>query len=283
MADVDVVVVNYDAGEHLLKCLASIETAGADARASVTVVDNASTDGSARVALESFPEVTLIASHDNLGFGSAANQGIRVGSAPWVFLLNPDAEVTRGTFSDLLRVADARPRAGVIGVLTREPDGSLYPSARRIPTLPEATGHALLGPFLHDNRFSRAYTMSDWDRTSEREVDWVSGSCMLLRRAALDTVSAFDPGFFMYAEDADLCTRMRGGGWQVLFTPVMEVVHDRGLSTRGSRRMIWEHSQSIYRYFGKHYAHGWRRALLPFARGALWLRAVIVSRRMWRP
>jgi len=276
------VVVNYNAGEHLLRCLGSVFGAAGEAVVSVVIVDNDSHDGSAQRACDAFPDVALIANGDNRGFASASNQGMAAGGADWVFVLNPDTEIASGTLGGLLDLASSRPDAGVIGVLVRDPDGALYPSARKVPTLAEATGHALIGPFKKDNRFSRAYTMGAWDRTSEREVDWVSGSCMLVRRAALDRVGAFDPSFFMYAEDADLCKRMREAGYTVLFTPDMEILHDHGLSTRGSRRMVWEHSRSIYHFFEKHYAKGWRRAFLPIAWAVLWLRAAIVSRRMWR-
>lgn len=282
-ADLDVVVVDYNAGDHLLRCLKSAYAAAGEAALSVVVVDNASADGSARRAADEFPKMQLIESAVNRGFAAGANAGIRATSSPFVFLLNPDAEISAGTFSGLLKLAGDRRRAAAIGTLVRDPDGSLYPSARRIPSLGEAAGHALLGPFLPDNRYSRAYTMAGWDRTSERDVDWVSGSCVLLRRSALDQVGVFDEGYFMYAEDADLCTRLREAGWKVLFTPEMEVVHDRGLSTRGSRRMIREHSRSIYRYFAKHRARGWKRILLPFAWAVLLARAAIVSRRMTRP
>jgi N-acetylglucosaminyl-diphospho-decaprenol L-rhamnosyltransferase len=280
---VDVVVVDFNAGEYLTRCLRSIEAQAGGVEVRAIVVDNASTDGSARRALADHPGVTLIENRDNRGFGVASDQGIAAGSAPWVFLLNPDAEIVEGTLADLLAVAADRGDTGVFGVLVRNPDGSVYPSARKIPSFSEAAGHALVGPFKRDNRWSRAYTMDGWDRTSERTVDWVSGSSMLLRRKALDEVGAFDPGFFMYAEDADLCTRMRAAGWAVRFTPALTVVHDHGQSTRGSRRMIWEHSRSIGRYFEKHHAIGWRRILVPPAKAVLWLRAAVVSRRMWRP
>ena len=178
-----------------------------------------------------------------------------------------------------MRLAEDRPRAGAVGPLVRDLDGSLYPSARKIPTIGEAVGHAFLHPFNPDNRFSRAYTMADWDRASEREVSWVSGSCVLLRRAALEEVGLFDDGYFMYAEDADLCTRLRRGGWAVLFTPELEVTHERGVSTGNSKRMVRVHSDSIYRYFAKHHATGWKRVLLPFAWLALRARAELVIRR----
>jgi N-acetylglucosaminyl-diphospho-decaprenol L-rhamnosyltransferase len=193
-------------------------------------------------------------------------------------MLNPDAEISGGTFAGLVKIARDLPKAGVIGTLVRDPDGTRYPSARKIPTLSEAAGHALLGPFSQDNRFSRAYTMDGWDRTSQREVDWVSGSSMLLRREAFTAVGGFDEEFFMYAEDADLCTRMRDAGWTVVFSPEMVVVHDHGLTTRGSNQMVWEHSRSIYRYFAKHQARGWRKILLPFAKIILSVRAAIVAR-----
>jgi GT2 family glycosyltransferase len=101
----------------------------------------------------------------------------------------------------------------------------------------------------------------------------------LLRRAALDEVGLFDERYFMYAEDADLCTRLRAEGWTVVFTPELEVTHERGVSTGNSKRMIREHSRSIYRYFAKHHATGWRRLLLPLAWLALRARAALVA---WR-
>jgi N-acetylglucosaminyl-diphospho-decaprenol L-rhamnosyltransferase len=148
------------------------------------------------------------------------------------------------------------------------------------PSIPDAVGHAFLWPFLPDNRFSRAYTLADWDRTTERLVDWVSMACMLIRRSALDDVGALDESFFLYAEELDLCTRLQRKGWQILYTPELEVIHEGGVSTGITRWALLEHSRSIYRYFAKHRAHGWRRILLPFARLALRVRAEVIARRL---
>jgi N-acetylglucosaminyl-diphospho-decaprenol L-rhamnosyltransferase len=275
--DLAVVVVNYNTGHLLSRCLTSAAEAAGDARLELIVVDNASGDGSADLAMEAQPQAKLIQNPDNRGFAAAANQGMRATAAPFVFLLNPDAEILAGTLGGFLKVAGDRPRAGAIGPIVKDPDGSIYPSARRIPTIGEGVGHAFLGPFL-DNRFSRAYTMADWDRRSERSVDWVSASCVLLRREALDAVGLFDEQYFMYVEDVDLCTRLREGGWEVLFSPELEVQHIGGVSTGGyrSRRMVEEHSRSIYKYFVKWRSPGWRAALRPFARAALRLRAEVV-------
>jgi N-acetylglucosaminyl-diphospho-decaprenol L-rhamnosyltransferase len=140
-------------------------------------------------------------------------------------------------------------------------------------------GHAFLGPFAPNNRFSRAYRQSTWDRSTEREVDWVSGACMLIRREAFDGVGGFDEAFWLYGEELDLCTRLRDAGWKVLATPELEILHEGGVSTGRSRRTHAMHSTSIYRYYRKHRAEGWRRATLPAAWLALRARAELVSAR----
>ena len=278
-----VVVVNFNAGAHLERCLRSVIDAAGDGSVDVVVVDNASVDRSADAAEAAFPGVRMIRNDVNLGFATAANQGIQATSAPYVFLLNPDAEVSAGTFAGLVKVADERPRAGAIGVLVRDPDGAVYPSARRSPSVVTGVGHAFVGLFHPDNRFTRAYTMADWDRASERKVDWVSGSAVLLRRAALDQVRGFDEGYFMYVEDLDLCTRLRRAGWEVRFSPELEVVHVGGVSTGRSRRMFLEHGRSAYRYFEKFRSPGPMALLRPLARAAFWLRARLAARRLGRP
>ncbi len=275
--DLAVVVVNYNTGAYLSRALRSASEAAGDARLELVVVDNASHDGSAVEAVAAAPTARLIRNDTNRGFAAAANQGIRATMAPFVFLLNPDAEVLAGTLGGFVKVARERPGAGALGPVVRDPGGSIYPSARKVPTLAEALGHSFLGPFV-PNRWSRAYTLADWDRRVERSVDWVSASCVLLRREALDEVGMFDERYFMYVEDVDLCTRLRQAGWEVLFSPELEVVHIGGVSTGGyrSRPMVLEHSNSIYKYFVKFRSPGWRTVLRPFVRLALRLRAEVV-------
>jgi N-acetylglucosaminyl-diphospho-decaprenol L-rhamnosyltransferase len=256
----------------------SLRTGGGDARLEVVVVDNASRDGSPDTALAESADARLIRNRTNRGFAAAANQGIAATSAPFVLLLNPDAEIVGGTLASLVKVAWEHPAAGAVGALVRNPNGSIQPSARRVPRLGEALGHAFLGPLFPSNPYTRSYTMAGWDRTTEREVEWVSGSAMLLRREALAEVGLLDEGYFMYVEDVDLCTRLRRKGWQVLFSPELEVVHQIGVSTRGQRgRMAFAHSDSIYRYFSKFRASGPAELLKPLVRVALWLRALLMS------
>lgn len=274
---ISAVVVNHNSGRFLERCLTSlVDTEGAPTE--IIVVDNASSDGSEGV-VGSHPSARLVRNEANRGFAAAANQGIALTTGRYVLLLNPDARVIGGSLESLVKVAEEHPRVGVVGALVRNPDGSLQPSARKVPSIGEALGHAFIGPFAPDNRWSRAYTMADWDRRSEREVEWVSGSAMLIRRQAFEQVGGFDEGYFMYVEDVDLCTRLRAAGWSVLFSPEAEVEHEAGVSSRARfRRLAFAHSASIYRYFSLHRARGPAALLKPFVRIALWVRALLVSR-----
>lgn len=273
------VVVNTNAGEDVLRCVRSLYESAGDAAFHVVLSDNGSTDGSVEAVLSAFPDVVVVRNGRNLGFPAAANRGMAESRSEFVLLINPDAEVMAGTLGGFLKVARDHPRAGAIGALTLNVDGSVYPSARRIPSLGLGMAHTALEPFWRGNPWTKRYTMADWDRRSEREVDWVSGSSVLLRRAALDEVGPFDEAYFMYVEDMDLCTRLRKAGWEVWFSPQLEITHIGGTVTRGKRRMTLEHSKSIYTYFVKHQARGWRAVFRPFAWVLLRLRAAYVS---WR-
>lgn len=279
VADVAVVIVNYNAGEYLLRCLRSLVERAGEVRLDLLVVDNASRDGSARRAAAAFPQVQLIENPDNRGLSAAWNQGIRATAAPWVFLPNPDVELWAGTVAELRDAGEAGDDVAIVGPLVRNADGTVYASGRTIPSVWQAIGHAFLGPFVPNNRISRAYRMEQWERDRPREVEWVSGSCMLVRRAALEQVGLFDESFFLYAEELDLTTRLRRAGWRILFTPAVEVLHEGGVSTGRSRAMHLMHSRSIYRYYAKHRAAGWRRLTLPAAWAALRARAELVSLR----
>ena len=275
MAELAVVIVNYNAGAYLERCLASLEAHRGGIDVDVLVIDNASHDGSHIAAAQAHPWARLIPNPDNRGLSVAWNQGIRETDAPYVLLLNPDTEWWAGTLADLVHVAEVHPRAGLVGPLVRNSDGTVYPSGRVFPRVTDAVGHAFLGTIAPANRFTRRYHLDGWDRSTEREVDWVSGCCMLFPRRAFDEVGLLDEGFFLYGEELDIATRLRQAGWSVLFTPEVEIVHEIGVSTGRSRRMLLMHSDSIYRYYRKHRAHGWRWVTLPLAWAVLRLRAEV--------
>lgn len=272
-ADLAVVIVNFNTGLYLERCLRSLEAHRGDIEVDVLVIDNASHDGSHTKAVAEHPSVRLIENAENVFLSPAWNQGIRDTSAPFVLLFNPDAEWWTGTLADYVRVAREHPSAGIVGPVVRNADGTMYPSGRPFPSVLDAAGHAFLAPLTERNAFTRRYHMDGWDRTTERVVDWVSGASMLVRREALDQVGMLDEGFPLYGEELDLATRMKAAGWEVLFTPEVEILHEGGVSTGGTRSSKIRHSRSVYRYFRKHRAHGGLRVLLPLAWVALRVRA----------
>lgn len=276
-AELAVVIVNFNTGAYLERCLASIDAHRGVVALDVLVIDNASRDGSHLDAVARHPRTRLIENRENVYLSPAWNQGLRETAAPFVLLLNPDAEFWRGTLAELVAVARAHPRAGIVGPRILNPDGTVYASGRAFPDLTDAIGHAFLGTLRPDNPFTRRYQLGGWDRTSAREVDWVSGCAMLMPRAALEAVGGFDEAFPLYGEELDIASRLRDAGWSVLYTPEVEVIHEIGVSTGRSRRTLVMHSDSVFRYYRKHRAHGWRQLTLPFAWAALRLRAELES------
>jgi N-acetylglucosaminyl-diphospho-decaprenol L-rhamnosyltransferase len=175
----------------------------------------------------------------------------------------------------LAAALDDDPRMAVVGPRIDNPDGSLYPSARCFPRMADAAGHAFLGIVWKRNRFTRRYRMLDWDHAQSGPVDWVSGTCMLVRRTAFEQVDGFDPGFFMYVEDVDLCWRLRRAGWTVGYEPGGRVTHTVGASSQlAPYRMILAHHRSLLR-FANRTTTGRRRALLPAVAAGLALRTVL--------
>jgi len=266
------VVINYESGTDLARCVTDLYEAGLG---ELAVVDNGSTDGSLAAAVSAVPELDVVVPGGNLGYGAAANRGVAATSSPYVLVCNPDLEVPEDAVAALAAVLDADPGCALVGPLIRAPSGERYPSARRFPSMVDAAGHALLGLFVPDNRFTRNYQRTELDDagTEAHAVDWVSGACFLVRRAAFEQVGGFDESYFMYAEDVDLCWRLGQRGWSAAYVPDAEVTHRQGVSTdHHPYRMILEHHRSLLRFAGRS-SRGWRRALLPLVTVGIAIRA----------
>lgn len=254
------VVVTHDTCEEALACLATLADAGA---AELVVVDAGSTDGTVRRLAGEFPEVTVVAL-DNVGYARAANAGVARTTAPVVVVANADTRFASTSLSRLAAVFGDHPELGAAGPRVRYPDGRRQASARRLPTLGQAAGHATFGLVWPANPWTRAYRMLDADGERPAEVDWVSGCAMAVRRQAFDEVAGFDPRYFMFVEDVDLCYRLRRAGWGVRYVPEAEVEHRVGASTRRRRAsMVVSHARSLARFYDHAYARGAGRLLKP--------------------
>lgn len=267
------VVVNHNAGDLLIEAVRSLlADVGAGGPPEVVVVDNDSTDGSLDGLLAAKMDVRVVHSPDNVGYARGANLGIAVCRAPVVAVVNPDAEIEPGTAAALVGRLDREPDLGALGPRIRNSDGTDYPSARSLPSVVDAAGHGVLGLFWPTNPFTRRYRHLDADPDLPRDVDWVSGAAVWLRRDALDDVGGWDERYFMYMEDVDLCWRLRRRGWRVAYEPAGRVVHVQGVSaSRRPYRMILEHHRSAWRFTRRRYTGG-RQILLPAAAVYLSLR-----------
>jgi N-acetylglucosaminyl-diphospho-decaprenol L-rhamnosyltransferase len=272
--DAAVVVVNYESGPALLSC---VEGWQAEGPRQLVVVDNGSTDGAVGQLSRRHPDVEILVTGRNLGYGAAANRGVAATTAPVVVVCNPDLEVRPGALDTLVGALRDEPAFALVGPLIRDAAGRRYPSARRFPSMVDAAGHAVLGIFAPGNRFTRRYQQADLSADSgpDRGVDWVSGACFAVRRSAFEQVGGFDEAYFMYAEDVDLCWRLGRQGWRIGYVTRAEVVHLQGVSTdRMPYRMIAEHHRSLFR-FAVRSNRGWRRALLPLVALGLGVRATL--------
>jgi N-acetylglucosaminyl-diphospho-decaprenol L-rhamnosyltransferase len=270
------VVINYEAGSALCDCVRSLlADTSAGGTPEVVVVDNGSSDGSAAAVARSLPAVTVLHPGANLGYSRAANLGIAATQAPVVAVCNPDLEIEKGAAGALVRRLATEADLGAVGPLIRNTDGTIYPSARSDPRVWDAVGHGLLGLVWRTNPFTRRYRQLDADPSRPRDVDWVSGAAVWLRRDALDTVGGWDERYFMYVEDVDLCWQLRRRGWRVGYEPGATVTHVQGATTaKHPYRMISEHHRSLYRFASKRW-RGARRLALPFAAAYLAVRAAL--------
>jgi N-acetylglucosaminyl-diphospho-decaprenol L-rhamnosyltransferase len=238
---IDVVVVSYGSRATLRAC---VEPLAALDGVRVTVVDNASPDD-ALDTIADLRAVQVVRSGRNGGFSWGCNHGVAAGDAPYVLFLNPDAQIDAAALDALRAVLDADPRAAIAGPRILEDDGSPAPSVRRFPRLRTAVGQAL---FLH--RLVPAWDELIHDPAAyavAREVDWVSGACMLLRRDVLAALGGMDERFFLYCEDTDVCARAWAAGHTVRYTPAATARHVGGVSgDRSGLRPVLTASRIAY-------------------------------------
>jgi N-acetylglucosaminyl-diphospho-decaprenol L-rhamnosyltransferase len=233
MTEVSVSVVSYRTAPLLRQCLIALERERASLDMDITVVDNASDDGSAEMVATQFPWVRLVRNQRNIGFGAAHNQALGIAPGRYLLVLNSDAAPAPGALRELVQFMDVHPSVAVCGPRLRHPDGRVQPSRRRFPTIAtlflESTQLQRIWP---DNAVLRRYYVADQSDGAAQEVDWVVGACLCVRARAAAEVGLFDERFFMYSEELDWCRRFRAAGWRVAYVPRAEVVHLEGASTR---------------------------------------------------
>jgi O-antigen biosynthesis protein len=231
-----VIIVNYNVRQFLENALTSISRALTGIDGEVIVVDNASDDGSAAMVREKFPAVRLIESAGNVGFARANNLALKVAQAEFLLLINPDTIVQEDTFRVMLDFFRAHPETGLAGCRILNPDGSFQlPCRRSFPTPWVAFTKVFgLSTMFPKSRLFGRYNLTYLDPDATYEVDAVSGSFMMLRRAVYEKIGGLDESFFMYGEDLDWCYRVRQAGFAIHYVHATQIIHFKGESTRRS-------------------------------------------------
>jgi N-acetylglucosaminyl-diphospho-decaprenol L-rhamnosyltransferase len=246
-----IIIVTFNSVDEIEACLESIVGHTAPFPTSITVVDNASSDGTVAHVRERWPSVQVIESGGNLGFSKANNIGIRATKSEYVLLLNPDTIAPPGAIQTLVRGLASHPEAAIAGARLLSDTG-----------FPELSWGPAITPWIETKRmiFSRLYlrkirrVVRQIDRLSRqaREVDWVSGACMVIRRPDLEAVGLLDERYFMYNEDVDLCIAMKKRGRKTFYVAGAELLHQRGKSAAKNPQLELRRQHSHIAYYEKH-------------------------------
>lgn len=274
--DVSLIIVSFNTREVLRESLQSVERERDGLRIEIFVVDNHSHDGSVEMVRAEFPQVQILASDVNLGFGAANNLALAKAQGRYVVLLNSDAFLCPNSLALAVQHMDRDSQTGLAGGRLVGRDYSLQPSARMFPSI--LSDLLVLTGLAHEFPKSRFFGRFDrtWaDPLEPAEVDWVPGAFSIIRADVLDKVGFFDPDFFLYSEEVDLCLRIQEAGYKIMYWPDIVVIHIGGESSRqiktlemsstGAQLIRWR-MRSTLLYYRKHHGTGaWRARMLETA------------------
>ncbi len=254
--EISFIVVSWNAKEYLSKSLASIEKETAGLNSEIIVVDNASSDGSAEMVRERFPQVRLIVNGENLGFAKANNIGIRQSHGRYLALVNSDVEVLPGCMGLMIGYMGKHVETGIMGPQMLDSDGKVQRSCMGFPTIWNSFCRALaLDTIFPKSRIFGGFEMTYWPHDSTREVDIINGCFWLVRRSALEQVGGLDERFFIYGEDMDWCRRFWDRGWKVMYLHRARAVHYGGASSSNAPvKFFIEMNRANLKYWAKHHS-----------------------------
>ena len=258
--DLSILIVHTFERRLVRQTLRGIRRAAPRLHYEIIVIDNNPSAAMAQTLKNEFPDVRYTAMDANRGFGAAMNKGMSIARGKYVLIFNPDIVVAPGTLEDLHAYMEKHTDVGIVGPKLLNPDGTLQYSCNRYhePMIP-VYRRTPLGTFGFAKRAVDRFLMKDFSHEETREVDWLMGSSLFTRRAALQDVGQFDDGFFMYFEDTDLCRRFWEKGWRVVYHPDVSMVHyhrrasnDGTLFSQLRSPLTWQHIKSAMRFFTKY-------------------------------
>ena len=279
---VALLTVSYGSENVLGEFLKSVPEASSQPLA-VVIADNKPEPSGLVKSMADQSGATWVPLPQNLGYGGAINATAAdlPSTVDWILVSNPDVSLRPGVIDQLVAAGDADDTIGTVGPAILTAEGDVYPSARAVPSLRTGVGHALLTNLWVGNPWSRAYRNEHEQVTARRDVGWLSGACVLVRKTVFDQLNGFDSGYFMYFEDVDLGYRVGKAGYRNLYEPAAVVVHTGAHSTTAdSARMIRAHHDSAIRFLDRKYAGPWMLPVRFALRTGLGVRSWIVRRNL---
>jgi len=255
MIELSIIIVNWNTSKLLRNCLYSIFETIKRNKFEIYVVDNNSSDNSVAMVKEEFKGVNLIINKENIGFARANNQSIKLSKGEFVMVLNPDTILLPNAVDGMVDFLKSHKNIGAIGPKILQADGKVSNvGARRFPNLLfEFFNITSLNRQFPKSKLFGKYWMSFWDHNDLRQVECLTGACMIVRKKVIDNVGLLDENFFMYSEDIDWCYRIKKGGWDIYYYPEAEIMHLNGQSSKQKPiKSELEYYRSKYKYFKKH-------------------------------
>ena len=256
-----VVFLSYNTRDLTRQALNSVLAAAEGLEAEIFVVDNASADGSADMVAAEFPQVKLVCNEANVGFSAGNNVALRQVTGEYALLINTDTIVRRDALHAMVDFLDAHPEAGACGCKILDPDGTLQLDSRRGFPTPLAAFCKMSGlsRLFPKHPLMARYHLTHLDPEQTAEIEVLSGSCMMVRKAAMDQVGLLDEDYFMYGEDIDWCYRFHQAGWKIYYLPTTAIIHFRGESGRGTPlKILYRKSRAMSIFVNKHMARRYR-------------------------
>ena len=261
--DVSVVIVSYNVANYLSECLSSFKRE-TTCEYEIIVIDNNSDDKSVEVVKTNHPDAQIIQNDTNVGFARANNMGFKLADGRYLFMLNPDTVLLNGTVDKLVQFMDESPEIGVCGPKVLNPDLTIQYTCHHFPSLSiTLTNYLQLQRFFPKNKFFGREHMTYWNYDEIKEIDWITGCSLMIRKKAMDDVGYLDENYFMYSEECDLSYRMKQNNWQTVFFPDSALIHYGGQSSSNQQNQN-VHAKTItnylfnskYYFFLKHYGRG---------------------------
>lgn len=264
--DISIIIVTFNSASTIGDCLSNVPKAASELSYEIIVVDNGSTDNTLKIVDSDFPDAIVTRNTRNEGYGAACNRGVTDARGEFILLVNPDARLDEGSVHVLVKAARQTSNSGLVVPRLRFPSGEFQPSCRHLPTIANmifSRGSAFTRLFQPEESRGSRYTLTDFEVTTA--VPAVAATVALIKRETFISHKGFDPRFFMYMEDTDLCARLGQSGFVHLFVPTAGAVHQWGKgSSVGIAVRLMRHHLSVWKYFLKHFPNGFSVIVLPF-------------------